>query len=42
MTDDKDEKADKAPAKKSRKKHAKDVGGGTEEVLGSIDDFPMA
>lgn len=41
-TDAKDEKADKAPAKKSRKKHAKDVGGGTEEVLGSIDDLPMA
>ncbi|KAJ6159052.1 hypothetical protein N7485_011878 [Penicillium canescens] len=41
-TDAKDEKTDKAPAKKSRKKHAKDVGGGTEEVLGSIDDFPMA
>jgi transcription factor TFIIIB component B'' len=41
-TDAKDEKTEKLPAKKSRKKQAKDMGGGTEEVLGSIDDFPMA
>ncbi|KAJ5545451.1 hypothetical protein N7535_006163 [Penicillium sp. DV-2018c] len=34
---------DKVAAKKSRKKApAKNLGGGTEEVLGSIDDFPMS
>ncbi|KAK9860036.1 hypothetical protein MYU51_010245 [Penicillium brevicompactum] len=38
-----DGKNDKAPVKKSRKKQVKsDGGGGTEEVLGSIDDIPTA
>ncbi|CAG8896499.1 unnamed protein product [Penicillium egyptiacum] len=41
--DAKDSKNDKTVVKKSRKKAAvKNQGGGTEEVLGSIDDFPMA
>lgn len=41
--DDKDAKNDKTVIKKSRKKAGvKSQGGGTEEVLGSIDDFPMA
>ncbi|KAJ9482913.1 hypothetical protein VN97_g10508 [Penicillium thymicola] len=41
--DSKDDKNDKTVVKKSRKKAgAKNQGGGTEEVLGSIDDFPMA
>ncbi|KAJ5753689.1 uncharacterized protein N7511_007842 [Penicillium nucicola] len=40
--DTKDEKIEKVPAKRSRKKQAQDMAGGTEEVLGSIDDFPMA
>jgi transcription factor TFIIIB component B'' len=39
----KEEKNDKANLKKTRKKQVKNTGGGgTEEVLGSIDDFPMA
>jgi transcription factor TFIIIB component B'' len=38
-----DTKDDKASTKKTRKKQVKHTGGGgTEEVLGSIDDFPMA
>lgn len=37
-----DEKNEKGPVKKSRKKQVKDAGGGTEEVVGSIDDFPTA
>ncbi|CAG8174740.1 unnamed protein product [Penicillium olsonii] len=41
-TEPKDEKNDKGTAKKTRKKQVKDNGGGTEEVLGSIDDFPTA
>lgn len=41
--DSKDDKNDKTVVKKSRKKAGlKNQGGGTEEVLGSIDDFPMA
>ncbi|KAJ5202193.1 hypothetical protein N7449_004272 [Penicillium cf. viridicatum] len=41
--DSKDDKNDKTAVKKSRKKAGlKNQGGGTEEVLGSIDDFPMA
>ncbi|KAJ5053308.1 hypothetical protein NUH16_010378 [Penicillium rubens] len=41
--DAKDAKNDKTGVKKSRKKASmKNQGGGTEEVLGSIDDFPMA
>jgi Transcription initiation factor TFIIIB, Bdp1 subunit len=41
--DSKDDKNDKMAVKKSRKKAGlKNQGGGTEEVLGSIDDFPMA
>jgi transcription factor TFIIIB component B'' len=39
----KEEKNDKSTLKKTRKKQIKNAGGGgTEEVLGSIDDFPMA
>ncbi|EKV12263.1 Homeodomain-like [Penicillium digitatum] len=41
--DAKDAKNDKTVIKKSRKKAGvKSQGGGTEEILGSIDDFPMA
>ncbi|OQE19242.1 hypothetical protein PENFLA_c019G01245 [Penicillium flavigenum] len=41
--DAKDAKNDKTGIRKSRKKASiKNQGGGTEEVLGSIDDFPMA
>jgi transcription factor TFIIIB component B'' len=41
--DAKDATNDKTGVKKSRKKASmKNQGGGTEEVLGSIDDFPMA
>lgn len=41
--DSKDDKNDKTAVKKSRKKAGlKNQGGGTEEVLGSIDDFPIA
>jgi transcription factor TFIIIB component B'' len=42
-SDSKDDKNDKMVVKKSRKKVGlKNQGGGTEEVLGSIDDFPTA
>ncbi|KXG50346.1 Transcription factor IIIB, Bdp1 subunit [Penicillium griseofulvum] len=42
-SDSKDDKNDKTVVKKSRKKVGlKNQGGGTEEVLGSIDDFPSA
>ncbi|KAJ5205486.1 Transcription factor IIIB Bdp1 subunit [Penicillium cf. griseofulvum] len=42
-SDSKDTKNDKTVVKKSRKKVGlKNQGGGTEEVLGSIDDFPTA
>ena len=41
--DAKEEKKEKPSLKKTRKKQVKSMGGGgTEEVLGSIDDFPMA
>lgn len=41
--DSKEDKNDKTVVKKSRKKAGlKNQGGGTEEVLGSIDDFPIA
>ncbi|KAJ5139295.1 uncharacterized protein N7515_004143 [Penicillium bovifimosum] len=39
----KEDQNDKTAPKKSRKKApAKNLGGGTEEVLGTIDDFPMS